>query len=408
MEPFHVMEPVIIENKHKTLFSMTNLRSEEQPINWIHTSLLTITPLLALVGFVFVEFNFKTFIVFVVTYNIAGLGITAGYHRYWSHRSFKATRIVQIILALMGAAAFEGSIRWWSRNHRAHHKYVDTDKDPYNVIKGFMHAHIGWMIYKQDVKKCGRADISDLDKDTIVIWQHKNYALLALIFSVCIPTLICGLWNDFMGGFFYASMLRIVFLHHSTFFVNSLAHYVGNRPFSDNHTAANSMITAMLTFGEGYHNYHHEFPQDYRNGIQYYHYDPTKWLIAGCSLFGLTYDLHTQENNEIMKARVQMSQRNLDAEKLKIEFEGKEDKFPVMTAEEVTMQVQQGKNLIVLDGFVLNIEQFLDEHPGGRLILLNEIGKSNEDTTRNFNVKHKHTYKAQAQMKTMRIARLIK
>jgi len=336
------------------------------------------------------------------------LGITAGYHRYWSHRSFKATRIVQIILALMGAAAFEGSIRWWSRNHRAHHKYVDTDKDPYNVIKGFMHAHIGWMIYKQDGKKCGRADISDLDKDTIVIWQHKNYVLLALIFSVCIPTLICGLWNDFMGGFFYASILRIVFLHHSTFFVNSLAHYVGNRPFSDNHTAANSMITAMLTFGEGYHNYHHEFPQDYRNGIQYYHYDPTKWLIAGCSLFGLTYDLHTQENNEIMKARVQMSQRNLDAEKLKIEFEGKEDKFPVMTAEEVTMQVQQGKNLIVLDGFVLNIEQFLDEHPGGRLILLNEIGKSNEDTTRNFNVKHKHTYKAQAQMKTMRIARLIK
>jgi len=335
-----------------------------------------------------------------------GMGITAGYHRYWSHRAFKCRPIIDLLLAILGAAAFEGSIRWWCRNHRAHHRYVDTDKDPYNVIKGFAWAHVGWMLHKQDAKRIGQADISDLDRDPIVIWQHKNYVSIALISSIVIPTIICGLWGDYRGGYFYAVIARMVFVHHATFFVNSLAHSLGDRPFSDHHTSFDSAITAVLTLGEGYHNFHHEFPQDYRNAVKFYQYDPTKWVIKGLSCLGLTYDLIVKDNNEVHKAQVQMQQRYLDDTKAKLAFGYQIEDLPVWTQEEVNKQIQIGKNLILVEGYVLDIGRFVDEHPGGRLTLLNEVGKTNEETTKNFNTKTKHSHKAQAWMKTMRIAKL--
>jgi len=393
----------------KTAFVMTHFdgpSNGKMPINWFHTILLTATPLLAFYGFLTTPIQLPTVIVALVTYYLFGMGITAGYHRFWSHKAFKCKPILELALAICGAAAFEGSIRWWCRNHRAHHRYVDTDKDPYNVIKGFMWAHIGWMIYKQDAKKVGRTDISDLDQDPIVIWQHKNYVLIALISGMIIPTLICGIWGDFRGGYFYAVIARMVFVHHATFFVNSLAHSLGDRPFSDHHTSFDSSITALLTLGEGYHNFHHEFPQDYRNAIEFYQYDPTKWLIKTLSYLGLTYDLCAKNDNEVQKAQIQMQQRYLDSAKAEIEYGSQVENLPTLTQEEVTKQTQIGKQLILIDGYVLNIGRLLDEHPGGRLTLINEIGKTNEETTQNFNTKNKHSLKAQAWMKTMRIAKL--
>ena len=116
--------------------------------------------------------------------------------------------------------------------------------------------------------------------DPWIAWQHKWYLPIALLAGFVFPTVVAGaLWGDYTGGYFYAAVARLVFVHHSTFCVNSLAHYAGSATYTDGHTARNSIITALVTMGEGYHNFHHEFPNDYRNGIEWYQYDPTQWFI---------------------------------------------------------------------------------------------------------------------------------
>ena len=211
---------------------------------------------------------------------------------------------------MLGAGAVEGSIRWWARGHRAHHRYTDTDLDPYNAHKGLLWSHIGWMILKPR-RKPGVADVSDLSTNDIVQWQHRHYLKLVFIMGAIFPTLVAGLgWGDWKGGYVYAGLLRLVFVHHvsvgkgwrtarscllqSTFCVNSLAHYLGETPFDDKHTPRDHLITALVTFGEGYHNFHHQFPMDYRNAIKWYQYDPTKWLIWVCQQLGLASHLKAQ------------------------------------------------------------------------------------------------------------------
>jgi stearoyl-CoA desaturase (delta-9 desaturase) len=204
-------------------------------------------------------------------------GITAGYHRLWAHRSYNAGKFLQYFLAIAGAGAVEGSIKWWSRGHRAHHRYTDTELDPYNAGEGFWYSHMGWMLVKPR-RKPGVADVSDLSKNEVVRWQHKHYIALILFMSFILPTVIPWLaWNDARGGYVYAGFVRLLFVHHSTFCVNSLAHWLGESPFDDKHSPRDHLITALCTIGEGYHNFHHQFPMDYRNAIKWYQYDPTKW-----------------------------------------------------------------------------------------------------------------------------------
>jgi fatty-acid desaturase len=205
-------------------------------LNWLHVPLLTLTPIIALIGLFTVDHNWKTWLFAFAYYKITGLGITAGYHRLWAHKSYSAHPILQWFLMLVGSGAVEGSIRWWSRGHRAHHRYVDTDKDPYSASRGFFYAHIGWMLVKQDNERIGKADISDLNRDPIVRFQHKMYLPLALFMAFIVPTLIAGFfWGDYYGGYFIAGVLRLVCVHHSTFFVNSLAHFLGDATYTDNH-----------------------------------------------------------------------------------------------------------------------------------------------------------------------------
>jgi fatty-acid desaturase len=178
-------------------------------------------------------------------------GITAGYHRLWAHRSYNASKPLQYFLAMAGAGAVEGSIKWWSRGHRAHHRYTDTDLDPYNAHYGFWWAHAGWMIFKPR-RRPGVADVSDLSKSEVVRWQHRWYIYLILGMGFIFPTLVAALfWGDVWGGFFFAGAGRLCFVHHSTFCVNSLAHWLGESPFDDKHTPRDHFITALVTIGEG-------------------------------------------------------------------------------------------------------------------------------------------------------------
>lgn len=385
---------------------------EMKEINWLQTTLLTVTPALALYGFCTTSWTLPTFIATVILYFLTGLGITAGYHRLWSHRCYRAHKVVRWALILFGGAAFEGSCKWWSRNHRAHHRYNDTDKDPYAVHNGFWWAHVGWMIWKQDLNRCGRVDIRDLEADRMVQWQHKNYGLVAIGVGVVFPTLLCGLlWGDFRGGFFFASMLRIVFVHHATFFVNSLAHYHGFSTYSDLQSAKDSWVTAILTLGEGYHNYHHEFPSDYRNGIKFYHYDPTKWLIRAFYSCGLADNLKTYSKSDAEKAELQTRQRQLMILSASNDFGPDFETLPDMQWSEFIRRSNDDKEkLVVIGDFVHDVTKFVDEHPGGRQTLLNFVGT---DSTKYFYGEigtpqvHVHTKLGRKLLKPLRIAHVV-
>lgn len=178
-------------------------------LNWVHCILLTSTPLLALYGCLSVPLHQPTLIASIIYYFITGFGITGGYHRYWSHRTYEATAPFRLFLMLAGTGAVEGSIKWWARDHRAHHRYTDTPKDPYSAKRGLFYAHIGWMLLKKPKTGHGTVDVSNLNKDPLVTWQHKNYPLLAIFMAFILPTLICGTyWGDWWGGFFFMGVAR--------------------------------------------------------------------------------------------------------------------------------------------------------------------------------------------------------
>lgn len=257
---------------------------------------------------------------------------------------------------------------------------MDTDKDPYAVVKGFWHAHIGWMLARRDKRKMGRADDEDLLADPVVKFQHTYYVPLFLLMSFILPTLVCGyFWGDYRGGYFVAGVARLVFVHHSTFCVNSLAHWAGDATYTDGHTARNSMITALVTLGEGYHNFHHEFPSDYRNGVEWWQYDPTKVVIYALSLVGLAYDLQTFPTNEIVKGQLQMQHKALHSRKQGVYWGPAPDALPVISKDSFRARVLAGERLLVLDGFVLDVTEFISKHPGGekyiRMFLTPDTGE---------------------------------
>jgi len=318
----------------------------------------------------------KTIAWAVIYYFMTGLGITAGYHRLWSHKAFKAKLPLRVFLLMMGARAVQGSLRWWARDHRAHHRYTDTDKDPYDANRGFLYSHMGWMMVKQDPAKIGRASIEDLNADEWIRWQHKYYVYLAVFWGVVFPTLVAGLlWGDWKGGYFFAGVLRLVWVHHSTFMVNSLAHFWGLAPFADEHTPRDSFLTALVTLGEGYHNFHHEFPHDYRNAIKFYQYDPTKWFITVCYYLGQAYDLKMFSENVILKGQVQMRQKILDRTKEKVHWGIPKTELPIVRRAIFDQLQKEGHKLIMIDGFVHDVSDFYHEHPGGFKILNPYLGK---------------------------------
>lgn len=244
----------------------------------------------------------------IFLFYFTGMSITAGYHRLWSHKTYDANVVVRVVLAIGGAMAVQNSILHWSSDHRIHHRHVDdNDKDPYSAKKGLWFAHIGWMLREYQAKRYSDySNCKDLQKDKVVMWQHNHYLLIMLVANFGITGFLGWLNGDILGMILVAGVLRLVLVHHVTFFINSLAHFWGNQPYTDNNTARDNGILAFFTFGEGYHNYHHIFEYDYRNGIRWYQFDPTKWLIAGLSFVGLTKNLRRCPEERIEKARATM------------------------------------------------------------------------------------------------------
>jgi stearoyl-CoA desaturase (delta-9 desaturase) len=242
---------------------------------------------------------------------LTGMSITLGYHRLFSHKAFKAHWSVRLVTLLFGAAAFENSALLWASEHRRHHKNVDQEEDPYDISKGFFWAHIGWLLVKLDVLP-PFDNVADLAKDRLVAWQHRYVQWIAVTVGFAMPAAAGWLWSGpqgALGAFLLAGVLRVVVVQHSTFFINSLCHTIGSRPYSSRCTARDSWIMALLTFGEGYHNYHHEFQHDYRNGVKPWQFDPTKWAIWLLSKIGLTQDLRQVPEEKILQAQQREAER---------------------------------------------------------------------------------------------------
>jgi stearoyl-CoA desaturase (delta-9 desaturase) len=210
--------------------------------------------------------------------------------------------------------ALQNSILVWASGHRSHHQFVDDgDRDPYSASCGLWFSHIGWMLRRYPSGETDLSNVRDLKQDPIVAFQHKHYYVLAIGLNVLVPLALGWLHNDLWGVFLLAGVLRLVVSHHFTFLINSFAHAFGRQPYTDENSARDNGWLAFLTYGEGYHNFHHQFAHDYRNGIRWWHWDPSKWIICSLSWVGITKKLRRTPAVAIQRARLAMQFRRVEA-----------------------------------------------------------------------------------------------
>jgi stearoyl-CoA desaturase (delta-9 desaturase) len=266
------------------------------PLNWATTLMFVLTSAVAVLavplwGFTH-GFHASAWIWFALLLGANGMSITCGYHRLWAHATYDAHPLLKLAYLLFGAMALQNSVLVWSANHRDHHRYIDDpQRDPYCARLGFWFSHIGWMLRSYPSSDVDLSVVKDLERDPLVAWQHRHYLAIALGMNFGLPLLIGALDGDLIGTFLLAGVLRLVVSHHFTFFINSLAHMWGSQPYTDENTARDNGVLALLTYGEGYHNFHHMFAHDFRNGVRWWQWDPSKWFIALMSWIGLARNL---------------------------------------------------------------------------------------------------------------------
>lgn len=260
---------------------------------------------LAVNGFRWSEWLVALTMVFVV-----GTAISAGYHRLFSHRAYKASTAWRALMLFFGAASFENSALKWASDHRIHHRHVDDlEKDPYAIGHGFGWAHWGWVMKGPDIPLQG---VEDLKKDPLVRFQHDHIFLVGAA-AACIPLVIGLFTGNFIGHLVVGLLVRIVLTHHTTFLINSAAHVFGSRPYTEENSARDNWLLAPLTYGEGYHNFHHMWQWDYRNGVKWYQWDTTKWILSALRPTGLVSEFRRVPAAVIRRAELAMEAQRLQA-----------------------------------------------------------------------------------------------
>ena len=270
---------------------------------WSTVAGLSLIHVASVVGVLWIVVNpsASTLALAVVMYILGGLAITAGYHRLFAHRTYRASPPVRWAMLAIGAASFQNSALSWSADHRAHHANTDRAADPHAVTRGVWFAHIGWLFRRREASADVRR-LSDLWSVRSIRWQHRWYLAVAVATGLIAPMAIAATWGDPWGGLFVAGFLRVGIMLQTTFCINSLAHLVGSRRYDKQSSARDSTLTALITFGEGYHNFHHRFPFDYRNGVRWWHYDPSKWLIWTMARLRLISTLRSASPSTIARA----------------------------------------------------------------------------------------------------------
>lgn len=239
-------------------------------------------------------------------YQLGGLGITAGAHRLWAHKSYKAKWPLRLFLTMCNTLAFQDAVVDWARDHRVHHKFSETDADPHNAKRGFFFSHVGWLLCKKhpEVKRRGQhIDMSDLYADPILHFQKKYYLTLMPLICFVLPTVIpMYCWNETFHNAFVVNLLRYTWTLNATWLVNSAAHFFGQKPYDKYINPAENVTVAILAMGEGWHNYHHTFPWDYKTAeMGKYSVNFTAAFIDFMAKIGQAYDLKTVSPDMIKK-----------------------------------------------------------------------------------------------------------
>ena len=261
---------------------------------------------------------------------LSGIAITAGYHRMYSHSCYKIHPVIETIFLFFASLATQGSAIRWCFDHRLHHAFVDKERDPYSVTKGFWHAHILWMFFRTET--IDPKVVSDLWRNKLLRFQHEYYPYCMVAANASVFLFFGWLLNDYWGSFLFVWWVRQFVSHHTTWCINSLAHTWGTQNYSKEHSAVDNYLISLLTYGEGYHNYHHSFSQDYRNGIHWYHFDPAKWLIWTLHKCGLVYDLKKVNNYRIAKELVEEHKNRL-IERLKDSFAEQKEQLGIVVSD---------------------------------------------------------------------------
>ncbi|MAE58246.1 MAG: hypothetical protein CME69_05155 [Halobacteriovorax sp.] len=339
---------------------------ELKNLNITNSVFLLTSPIIAILGtllWLYVDgFSWEILGLAFVFYILTGMGITAGYHRLFAHRAYKANSIMKVLYLIFGGCALQNSALKWCNDHRVHHGKVDTEEDPYNINEGFFYAHMGWILLQENIEDYRYS--KDLLKDPLVMLQHRFYLPMIVVFGFLLPAIIGHVFFDsFLGGLFVAGFLRVVVVHHATFFINSLCHMVGNRPYDKEQTARDSWLMAFFTFGEGYHNFHHTFQADYRNGIKAYHFDPTKWLIKSLSYIGFTSGLRVTREEVILEKKIRAGLKDIEnqttfTDKVNERVENLKDELNQILEE---LQVQSRDNK---DKLVARLDEMMSEIKG--------------------------------------------
>ncbi|KIP11139.1 hypothetical protein PHLGIDRAFT_100083 [Phlebiopsis gigantea 11061_1 CR5-6] len=347
----------------KTTISKT--RDEAGERIWWTNALLFVTVHLAAFGGIYLyplrTTCKSTLVLSFILWQVACFSVTIGYHRLYAHKSFTASFGTRAVLALLGTSAFQGSIKWWVLRHRLHHVRSPANHQWYAATRGLVWSHIGWIFYKQHYARLYLIEKEDLEDDPVVRFQHEHYIPLAVLTSFVVPALIGNLWGDALGAFIWGGLVIA--------FAFSLAHWDGLQPYTDENTSRGNLITALLTCGEGNHNFH-AFPHDFRSGPSSFDWDPSKWIILLLQHFGLASSLRRAPDADLLHARQQMQLKahHMGADRTNVPAD---PSVPVMTAAQVCEYVKCNKDacVLIVDDNIVNVAGYLEDHPGGASIL---------------------------------------
>uniref|UniRef100_A0A8H7Y9T2 Acyl-CoA desaturase n=1 Tax=Psilocybe cubensis TaxID=181762 RepID=A0A8H7Y9T2_PSICU len=347
----------------------------------------------------------KTLLLWFLTWQMSDFGITIGYHRLYSHKAFRATLGVRVVLAILGSAAFQGSIKRFTD---------DPVHDPYAATRGLFYSHMGWIFYKPNYTRMALIEKDDLESDPVVQYQHHYYVPLALFFGFFCPVLIGSWWDDKLGAFVWGGLVARLFIWHCTFLVNSLAHWDGLQPYSDEDTSRGNLILALLTGGEGNHNFvSHSFPHDFRSGPSLADWDPSKWIIIALQQLGLVASLRRARKEDLDEAIHHMKKKASTGVD-----EPEDRRWDGETWNNVQVvdfaKAKTGRCIVLIDGYAVDVTAYLGQHPGGAKLLREYSIRltSDIDSWRKADWAFKgglnnHSRAARRQMREMRVAKLV-
>lgn len=313
--------------------SANDAKSESVKINWPAVFVLIFYPILLiiLVSNYISDYQFGWFEagLLISGYYISNITVGIGLHRLWSHDSYKINKYVEFILVLFSAGTLQGPTLSWASNHFKHHTYTDEEQDPHsslkykNRIKAFWWSHMGWMLEGEgSYKSIDKVTLVKLGRNKILKWQLRYYWQIATFMNVVLPAVVGFVFGQTAlaayAGFLFIGIGRAI-QQQITFFVNSLCHFTGSKKYYQG-TAGDIWWLALLLLGENWHNFHHAFPSDYRNGAKWYHFDVHKWIIYLMSLCGLAWDLKRTAKIRVDAKKSQIMEQFIAARKEQLEL----------------------------------------------------------------------------------------